>query len=262
MYLLWLTLIHFPALAIQTESSIAIDRPGKIERLQAEDSSILQRHRPFYFAYGRPLSKLQLSFKTPVVRDVPVYFAYTQIMFWALEQDSKPFRDFTYNPELFYRWHLKGGSWIESIDFGGWGHHSNGKAGSDSRSYDETYVRANFGKEFTRWIVRFSTELTYLHGFDSTNRDIQRYSGPVALSMTFIQLFDAWFDKSEISLSAAPGGKFAQDWGRGGYQLSVSFRLGKLNLVPAFYLQYYQGYAETLLNYDRSISEFRGGFIF
>jgi outer membrane phospholipase A len=236
-----------------------IDVKKKVDR---EDQSVLQRHRPFYFAYGNPVSKLQVSFKTPIVRDWPLYFGYTQFMFWALTEKSKPFRDLTYNPELFYRLDKRWGL-LSSVDFGIFAHNSNGKGGKDSRSLDEQYVRLNFDHEGRRWMTRFAVQGAYLHGFDDTNKNIQKFLGPLSVSVSFIQLFDgSWIDKSEINLQATPGGKLADSWDYGGYQLSWSFRLGGIDLVPAFYLQYYHGFAETLLNYDKRVSEFRGGIIF
>ncbi len=239
-----------------------LNADNKTEKLEEEDKSILERHYPFYFAYGRPSSKLQVSFKVPVVRGIPLYFGYTQFMFWNLEEESKPFKDFTYNPELFYRHNTGNMGWLKSVDFGIFGHNSNGKKEIESRSLDKHYVRFNFDREGSRWITRFGAQLSYLYNFDETNMDIQKYIGPLSLSVSFIQLFDSWVDKSEVALTASPGGKLASRWNRGGYQLSWSFRFGKFQLVPAFYLQYYYGYAETLLNYNKEVSEFRGGIIF
>ena len=255
----------FSAAQSHAEESTAgslLDAPNKNEKLNEEEASILERHYPFYFVYGRPLSKLQVSFKSPVVRGLPLYFGYTQIMFWELEEKSKPFRDFTYNPELFYRLDKVKWGWLKSMDIGIYGHNSNGRKGAESRSLDSHYLRFNFDKEGERWVTRFGTQLSYLYAFDETNRDIQEYIGPLSLSVSFIQLFDSWVDKSEVALAVSPGGKFADQWDRGGYQLSWSFRAGRFDLVPAFYLQYYYGYAETLLNYNQQVSEFRGGIIF
>jgi outer membrane phospholipase A len=239
-----------------------VQTPEKIEDVDKEDGRILQRHLPFYFAYGRPSSKLQLSLKTPILRTQPLYFAYTQLMFWDLEAESKPFHDLTYNPELFYRYSTHDWGAIKSLDFGLWSHTSNGKKGGDSRSLNKNFIRANTEWKGRKWTTRGGLQLSYLHGFDPTNTDIQKYIGPLSLSITFIQLFDSWVDKSEVAFQASPGGKFADRWDRGGYQLSWSFRFGGLQLVPAFYLQYYRGYAETLLNYNDKVSEFRGGVIF
>src|SRR3989344_2368217 len=51
------------------------------EALEKEDNLNLVRHQPLYFAYGDPASKVQMSFKYNIVTDIPIYFAYTQIMF-------------------------------------------------------------------------------------------------------------------------------------------------------------------------------------
>jgi phospholipase A1 len=255
LFSLWLPLAH-------AQETPQVATPTPIEHNDKEEQSLLQRHHPFYFAYGQPLSKLELSFKTPIVKTWPLYFGYTQYMFWALKEDSKPFRDLTYNPELFYRFNMKGAGALKSMDLGLWMHDSNGKSGDDSRSYDSNYVRFNFEREGRRWTTRAALQLAYLHGFDPTNRDIQTYISPLSMSVSFIQLFDSWVDKSEVALQASPGGKFAQDWNHGGYQLSWSFRFGGLQLVPAFYLQYYRGFAETLLNYNERVNEFRAGVIF
>jgi phospholipase A1 len=231
-------------------------------QLDAEDESILQRHQPFYFAYGRPTTKIQVSFKTPLVKGFPIYFGYSQLMFWKLEEDSKPFRDLTYNPELFYRLKIRRHYWLKSLDFGIFDHHSNGKGGEDSRSFDAHYVSANFEREGRRWLTRLSLKGSYLHRFDAGNSNIQRYVGPFSVGLSFVQMFDAWIDKGVFELNFFPGGKFAQNWSYGGYQLSYSFRLGKIDLVPAFYVQYYRGYAETLLNFEQNINEFRVGLVF
>lgn len=232
------------------------------EWVDNQDSAVFQRLYPNYFVYGEPLSKLHLSFKTPIFRSLGLYFGYSQYMFWALREESKPFRDLTFNPELFYRWSPRDWGWLTSLDFGVLGHTSNGKRGADSRSIDKHYIRFNFEKEGRRWLTRFSLQGSYLYNFDPTNKDIQDYVGPISVRLSFVQLFDSWIDKSEIAFNAAPGGKFATRWDQGGYQISWSFRVGAIDLIPSFYLQYYYGYAETLLNYDEDVREFRGGVIF
>lgn len=235
---------------------------GKSAILRSQDEAYLQRHYPFYFAYNGGLSKVQVSFKSPIVRGTPLYFGYTQLMFWALRDDSKPFRDLTYNPELFYRHSFKNLGFLKSVDLGLWNHTSNGKAGNESRSFDKFYVRANLEKEFPRWVMGFFIQASELYNFDEGNRNIDEFISPLSVGVSFVQVFEAWVDKSEFSLQAIPGGRFAEEVYRGGYQASLSFRLGGLDIVPAFYLQYYHGYAETLLNYADKVDVFRAGFIF
>lgn len=241
------------------------DDPAKAEGhsavLHKEDNAYLLRHNPFYFAYGNPVSKVQLSFRTKLISDTPLYFGYTQLMFWAMNRQSLPFEDLTFNPELFYRWQVPRTKTLKSLDMG-WMHNSNGKEGQGSRSYNSLYVRMNAEHEYKNWILRASLTGTYMHAFDDGNEDIQDFIGPLTVKVTFIQLWQAWIDKAEISLQATPAGKFAQNWQRGGYQISWAFRLGKVKLIPSFYLQYYTGYAESLLNYNQYVHAFRTGFIF
>lgn len=256
-----ITALSAPLALAETSGQGAQLATPSVEDYTREEQSLLQRHHPFYFAYGN-LSKLQLSFKTPIIKNWPVYFGYTQFMFWAIKEKSAPFKDLTYKPEVFYRLDNHENSILRSVDFGVWEHNSNGKAGQDSRSYNSNYLRLNFERSGHRWLTRFSTQVSVMHGFDDTNRDIQNYVGPLSINFSFIQLFDAWIDSSEVSLLASPGGKFAHKWDRGGYQLSWSFRISGVPLYPAIYLQYYRGYAETLINYNESVNAFRAGVIF
>jgi len=55
-------------------------------------------------------------------------------------------------------------------------------------------------------VARLSVQVQDSYGFDPGNTNIQDYVGPFGFNMTFIQLFDGWLDKSEISLAAQPGG--------------------------------------------------------
>ena len=58
-----------------------------------------------------------------------------------------------------------------------------------------------------------------------------------------------------------PGGDYGQYLKNGGYEIAWSFRWGGLNIVPAFYLQYYEGFAESLIHYDEREKIIRGGFV-
>ncbi|MES2769833.1 MAG: phospholipase A [Bdellovibrionota bacterium] len=233
------------------------------EALEEEDNLNLLRHQPLYFAYGDPSSKVQLSFKYRIIKDTPIYFAYTQIMFWDLKEDSKPFKDSTYNPEFIYTYDLEKKIFLDAIDFGIWEHNSNGKSGDESRSFERAFVRLNFAREFKDVLFKFSTKIGYIYGLDKTNDDIRDYISPLELKFSLIGVFQGWtMDRSSFDLRYFPGGDWAQDWGRGGYELSTSFRFGGLSIVPAFYMQYFRGYAESLINYNERVSEFRAGFIF
>lgn len=238
-------------------------QPPAAREIAIDERLRLEKHRPIYFAYSPRISKLQLSFKSKLLTNVPFYFGYNQLIFWRLLANSRPIDDVTFNPEFFYRLRpFDGASVLESIDIGLLEHRSNGKQSADSRSLNSNFVGLNFRWGGRRWLTVFSSKLSFSYDFDEPNWDILEYWGPLQLELSFIQLFDAWFDKTEFKITAHPGGKFAQNWARGGYMAEVSFRPGGLDIVPAIYLQYYRGHAESLLNYKESVNEFRIGLIF
>ncbi|MBX9767248.1 MAG: phospholipase A [Bdellovibrionales bacterium] len=232
-----------------------------IDKLEADDSLMVEKHKTMYFAFGDPISKVQLSFKTYIVRDVPVFFGYSQIIFWNLQEESKPFFDATYNPELFYRLKLKG-SWISHFDFGVWEHNSNGKGKDASRSYDQTYMSIQMERPYERWQLNFKAKLAMRYNIDETNIDITEYLGPVEITLTALQLFQGWVDRGEFSVRMYPGGRYAERWDRGGFEVGYSFRLGGVFIRPALYVQYMNGYAESLLNYNTRVQVVRGGISF
>lgn len=74
------------------------------------------------------------------------FFGYTQRSFWQLYNgnDSRPFRETNYNPELFYRWKPK---WDQAPGLGfdiGVDHESNGKRLPDSRSWNRIIGAAHY----------------------------------------------------------------------------------------------------------------------
>lgn len=218
-------------------------------------------YKPIYFAYGQPSTKVQISFRSVLSDTIPINFAYTQIMFWELTENSKPFQDTTYNPEFFYRLNPSGDKWT-SLDIGLWEHNSNGKGSEDSRSYNQSYIRGVYATQGNSWVSFVAVKLKLMYAFDDTNRDITRYVGPLDIDLRFAKFLDGALDHSELILSLSPGGKYATDLSKGGYQVAVNFHVKGWHFNPAFYLQYYYGYAETLLNYNERVNSFRFGVMF
>ena len=68
-------------------------------------------------------------------------------------------------------------------------------------------------------------------------------------------------NRGELYFRIFPGGSYAERWDRGAQEVGLSFRLGHFGLRPSLYFQYYNGYAESLLTYNRSESHFRAGII-
>src|SRR3970282_2024948 len=108
----------------------------------------LAENEPVYFVMGTrgdTTGRFQLSFKYRLFdqalgwgREQPwlsgFYLGYTQASLWNLPGDSKPFRDTSYRPSLFWAWErIDAKTWIDALR-AGYEHESNGKDGASSRS--------------------------------------------------------------------------------------------------------------------------------
>lgn len=227
-----------------------------------EDVLHLSGFEPLYFVYGNPTTKVKISFKYKLVENYPVYIGYNQLVFWDIGKDSNPFRDATYSPELFYRWTRPNpAAFVRSVDFIPFWHMSNGKRAEDSRSLDRFAVQVN------------STPLVQVPKFklslrvsgpplnqDPTNTDYIDYVGPAEFRIAYSDIALGPLTENEISLRYFTGGKWGQHLKRGGREVGLSFRLKFIYLTPSFYVQYFEGRGESLLNYRDNVRNFRVGF--
>jgi len=124
---------------ILTLTGIAYGSPRFDKNVDRDEINFsLERHKRMYFISGTENTKVQLSFKIPVIIGSKFYFAYSETGFWKLYQkSSNPFEDITHNPELFYRLRLNEN---HSLDLG-MEHVSNGRDGDSSRSWNSLYLQ-------------------------------------------------------------------------------------------------------------------------
>ncbi len=222
-------------------------------------------YKPSYFLYGNPDSKLQLSFKLQLLERWKFYFGYTQLMFWELREDSKPFRDLNFNPEIFYRYQKsEDADW--HVDLGIWDHESNGRSGEESRSWDRSFVRYSFKLRNAKSPeLFFDTKLWFAptKSFDTTNNDIQRYRGFWEINVTATNFLGGYFDRHDLSFRLYPGGPSGSDPTRGGQELTFRF-IGAFKplALPMLTLQLFNGYGENLLDYRNRRTMFRVGIGF
>lgn len=231
------------------------------ERRTFFQEHVIERHNPLIFAFGRPNTKVQMSLKAHIIKNVPIYFGYTQMIFWQLEEESKPFFDATYNPEIFYRMSFHENNTLET-DFG-LEHLSNGKGGLESRSLNRGYVRLT--QTWTPWTdteVRFGVKVAPAYDFDDTNRDFSDFVGP----FEFQGVISLWASEAvtrwNFGARLLPGGKYGHNFRRGGYTLYTSGRLDSIGLVPEFYFEFVDTFAESLLAYQTRQKTFRIGVQF
>lgn len=221
-------------------------------------------YRPNYFLYGSQTSKLQISAKLQLIQDLDLYFAYTQLMFWDLGSESKPFYDLNYNPDFFYRIKKdqEGSSWV---DLGFYEHESNGLEGDKSRSWDRSYIRYVFVTPISTEAKLYTSLRAWFayDSYDEGNRDIQRYRGIWEANVTLTQFLGPFFGRHDLTLRIYPGGASTTDPLKGGQELTFRYiRATHLKILPVISFQIFNGYGERLLDYDKRTTEFRVGISF
>lgn len=227
---------------------------------------------PMYFIAGPrgdTNAKFQLSFKYRLINpDGPIgrrhpestrwYFGYTQTSLWDLSAGSKPFRDTSFRPSLFYLDDNIAGHPLGPSRLGlqaGLEHESNGKAGQDSRSLNIAFVRPTLdvGDPGDYHLSISPKVWAYLEKSD--NPDIEDFRGYFDLLVKYGKA-DGW----QISTNLRKGAKGSF----GSVQADLSYPLRRFlfrNVDGYLLVQYFNGYGESLLDYNRKLtSQFRVGF--
>ncbi len=203
-------------------------------------------------------AKFQISFKVKLWEDIfgkdmDLWFAYTQLAFWQVynKQFSSPFRETNYEPELLLNFRtdydllgLRG----RMINLG-LNHQSNGRARPLSRSWNR--VVANFGFERDRFnLLARAWYRIPENEKDDDNPDIDKYMG-------YGELWGFYYlNKQRFALMVRNNLRFSGN--RGALQLEWSFPL--IEHVSG-YLQYFNGYGESLIDYNKSVNRFSIGFM-
>ncbi len=197
-------------------------------------------------------SKYQLSIKIPINTESlffdydQLYFGMTIVSWWQIysENISKPFRETNYQPEVFYvaptKWHPFGGNVSLGI---GLEHQSNGRSQLLSRSWNRVYTEFIFEKDdfimaLRPWYrLKEDEKLTPLATEGDDNPDIADYMGNFELTLGY------HWNKFEFTAMARQN--FSTN--NGALQLDVTYPLwGRL----LGYAQYFNGYGESLIDYD------------
>ncbi|MCV2403871.1 phospholipase A [Marinomonas sp. C2222] len=191
--------------------------------------------------------KFQLSMKFPIAWDVAgrnssLWFAYTQQAYWqAYNSDiSAPFRDTNHEPEIFVVTQPKKGIFGIKPSYVSYGfnHQSNGQSGDLSRSWNRFYMDFVFETENTA----FSIKPWYRVPESSSNDDnpnIENYFGYGEFNVIHV------IDDYSIDVMFRNNLKASDN--RGAIQVGFTFPLwGK----SRGYLQYFNGYGQSLLDFD------------
>ncbi len=246
------------------------ERQAEQERLWRSEGLPLIPHRLNYFlpatyntsphpssAYkaANTEAKFQLSVKVLLLNNmfrsnVHLFFAYTQLSMWEVynRRQSAPFRDTNHEPEMFVTWDAEtplGGATLRRVDVGVV-HQSNGVNFPDSRSWNRVFAQAlydwnNFAFTLKPWI-RIPEKRS-----DDDNRDIEKYMGHGEFTVEY-------FRRNHVLSVMVRDNLRVRN--RGALKLEYSFPLTR-NLTGL--LQYFTGYGESLIDYDRSNNRFSIG---
>ena len=255
---------------VAEKQAVAAEGAGPADRDTARFLSAFSPNEPNYFSAGssgETNAKFQVSLKfrlfnpntkTPFLEKL--YVGYSQTSIWQIGGSSAPFYDSSYRPSAFFldddisQWPFR--KWSRLGFQAGVEHESNGKDGVDSRSMNVAYVRPTF--TFPLWkdyFVSFAPKLyTYLEKED--NPDIAEYRG---------------YGDYLINIGEVDGIQLATTFRKGtakdpySVQFDLSYPLKTAtfgNLGGYLHLQYFEGYGESLLDYNPHVRpQFRIGLM-
>ena len=233
----------------------------------------LMAYRPIYVLAGPdvPNVKFQLSTKVPLLfpggEDKPdpvlsnLYFGYTQTSLWDVDDLQASTIDTTFQPELFFAMQTPPPPVeIHGLRAAGLGlqigvqHESNGRSGEESRNANYVYVQPTvfFGnRDGVHGEVAIKGRMFF--GSMDSNEDLEDYYGHAEV-FAAVRFGDG--------LHATVTGRLGDDPGRGALQIDLSYPLQKLRVDAYFHVQYFNGFTESLLDYDEHHQTVRVGVSF
>ena len=221
-------------------------------------------YEPVYFIVGGDgglNAKFQISLRFRLfddhgrlARQLPwiddLYLSFSQTALWDLGELSKPFKDSSYRPRLFYANYDLARYFDGNLRVGlesGVGHESNGKEGEESRSFNMLYARPTFTLGDPDGLRAYFAPLVHNYIADDDNPQLKDYRGYVDW------LFGAG-SKGGLDFWAVVRKGTRSDYGS--VELNASYPLSKLSggdLTGWLLLQYFNGYGESLLDYNRKL---------
>jgi phospholipase A1 len=244
----------------QTESRL-VDKPPPIA---------ISVYEPVYFLIGGDgglNAKFQISFRYRLFDDRgrlasrfpwvdDIYLSFSQTSLWDLGDLSRPFKDSSYRPRLFFANYDLGRAFDGRLRLGlegGAGHESNGKTGEESRSFNMFYMRPMLTAGDPDGFRMYFGPLIHNYVADNENPDLKDYRG-------YVDYLVGAGSKGGLDFWATFRKGRRSDFGSA--ELNLSYPLSKINedLTGWLMLQYFGGYGESLLDYNRKLdSQFRLG---
>jgi outer membrane phospholipase A len=248
------------------EEHAAADIPSSetiVQSSTGSSSAFLDRfepHEPIYGAFGLNDSggKLQVSFAVrPFAENAPLRlgnlrFAYTQTMFWAIDQPSGPFRATTYSPEVYADVPLDETTRVAL----GWRHDSNGRGPADSVDVNRLFLRAEKSFDLGNdWRVDIAPQAWLYIGHLGVAPDVKDYMGYTSLTAAIQK-------KDGLKLSVTGRGNV--ETGHGSAEMFLSYPILPFGSGVGAYLfgQVFTGDGEALDEYRKNDTHARLGIAF
>ncbi|MBW1891163.1 MAG: phospholipase A [Deltaproteobacteria bacterium] len=232
----------------------------RLERaLGTRDKSNFTPHKMNYGIIGTDDALMQISFKYRLISDWGMYFAFTNVIKWDIYESSTPYHDINFMPELFYRFTPKN-DWLFSLDAGYW-HDSNGRTGEEDRAWDQLFVRFNKIFEVKHVNIAWKTNVYYELGTNKGNQDIGEYLGWWDTCVNLLNILPTRGHNIDLELfmwSGQDGIPFKP----GQFRAGIIYKLKYVSFQPSFYLQYFNGYGEVLIDHDVRTESWRIGLAF
>lgn len=206
----------------------------------------------------REEAKYQISFKVPLLTGLlddrtTLWFGYTQTSFWQVynQDDSAPFRETNYEPEVFLRYQADwdvGPGRLNGVTIG-FNHQSNGQSEPRSRSWNRIVGTAAYS--YDRWLFMVQPWYRIPENSSDDNSDIDRYLGYANYHAVYKLTEDRTFSLRLMNNLRSDNNKTSVEFG-------YSFPMGD---TVKGYFQYYNGYGESLIDYNHRIQRFGIGIM-
>ena len=209
-------------------------------------------------------AKFQVSLKLLLLDDIflprdELFISFTAKSFFQVynRDASAPFRETNYEPEIFWaaplQWKPFGAD--ASLLALGFSHQSNGRGGSLSRSWNRVY--ANFALEKNRfvfnlrpwWRIPEDEKDGPMDATGDDNPDIEKFMGHFE--------FTTLYRRNDQELGLMLRNNLRSN-NKGAVQLDWTFPLWR---GVRGYAQYFNGYGESLIDYDARTERFGVGFL-
>ncbi|WP_163339028.1 phospholipase A [Desulfopila sp. IMCC35008] len=198
--------------------------------------------------------QFQLSIKTPLAVDLfdnrlDIFAGYTVNSYWQFYNDdaSSPFRETNHEPEV---WLQVRPEKLEILGFSntvngiGMNHMSNGQGGSLSRSWNRVYGFFAFERDNMAFMIKPWMRIAE-DSEDDDNPDITDYYGHGELWLNYSQQGHTFSFMARNNLESG--------FSKGAVELGWSFPILDYPYLKG-YIQYFSGYGESLIDYNRYVN--------